>query len=171
MLQGGVLNCMHLAALYGWKDILEYILGVPNLPIDCRDGDERVALHLAAFNGSDGCVKLLLSKGANAKIQDNCENNALHHAVDSKAPSVIEMLIEARTPIVANQKGDSPTDLALKNPHGDITELLRKYQVSRGDDGDHDLSSVDEIQEVFHRTYRSDSAQEKTNIPLSSTAH
>jgi ankyrin repeat protein len=144
----GRLNCMHLAALYGWKDILEYILGASNLPIDCREEGGCTALHLAALNGSDGCVKLLLSKGADAKIQDNCGNNALHYALGSKAPSVIEMLIEARTPIVANQTGDNPIDLAMKDTHGDITELLRKYQASR-DDGDYDdLSSVDEIHEV-----------------------
>jgi ankyrin repeat protein len=145
----GGLNCMHLAALYGWKHILEYILGASNLPIDCQDGCGGTALHLAAFNGSDDCVKLLLSKGADAKIQDNGGNNALHHAVGSKVLGVIEMLIEARTPVVANQKGESPIDLAIKSSHGDITELLQKYQASRGDDGDHDLSSVDEIQEDF----------------------
>lgn len=139
---------MHLAALYGWTDILEYILGAPNLQIDCREEGGCAALHLAALNGSDGSVKLLLSKGADAKIQDNCGNNALHYALGSKTPSVIEMLIEARTPFVANQTGDNPIDLAMKDTHGDITELLRKYQASRGDGDYDDLSSVHEIHEV-----------------------
>jgi len=92
----------HVATLYGRKDILEYIVGASKLPIDCRDGYAGTALHLAALNGSDDCVKLLLSKGADAKIQDKCGDNALHFATDSKALSVIEMLIKARTPLVAN---------------------------------------------------------------------
>jgi hypothetical protein len=141
------LNCMHVAAFYGQKDILEFVLGL-NLPIDCRDGDGGTALHLAALNESDDCVKLLLSKGADAKIQDKYGDSTLHYAVDSKAFSIIEMLIETRTPIVANFKGDNPIDLAMEKEHDDIAELLRKYQTSRDEDNDHDLSSVDEIQEV-----------------------
>jgi len=142
------LNCMHVAALYDRKDILEYVLGASNLPIDCRDGGGGTALHLAAFHGSDDCVKLLLSKGANAKLRDDRGDNALHYGVDSKALSIIEMLVEAGTPIVANHKGESPIDLAIAKGHDDIAELLRKYQATGDYDGGHDLSRVDEIHEV-----------------------
>jgi ankyrin repeat protein len=142
------LNCMHVAALYGRKDILEYVLGASNLPINCRDGGGGTALHLAAFHGSDDCVKLLLSKGADAKLRDGRGDNALHYAVVSKALPIIEMLVEAGTPMIANHKGESPIDLAIGKGHNDIAELLGKYQASGEDDGDHDLSRVDEIQEV-----------------------
>jgi hypothetical protein len=36
----------------------------------------------------------------------------------------------------------------MENKHDDMAELLRKYQASRDDASDNNLSSVDEIQEV-----------------------
>jgi ankyrin repeat protein len=142
------LNCMHVAALYGQKQILECILGVSNLPIDCRDGDGVTALHLAALHGSDDCVKLLLSKGADEKIQDSQGESVLHYAIKSKALSVIQMLIEARTPLVPDQKGDTPVGLAMGEKNHHIAELLRKYQTLKNDDRDNSLSNADEILEV-----------------------
>jgi ankyrin repeat protein len=138
---------MHVAALYRRKDILEYVLGASNLPINCRDRGGGTTLHLSSHE-SDDCVKLLLSKRADTKLRDDRGDNTLHYAVVSKALPIVEMLVEAGTPMIANHKGESPIDLSIGKGHNDISELLRKYQASREDDGDHDLSRIDEIEEV-----------------------
>lgn len=140
------------------------------MPIDIRDIRGGTALHLACLNGSADCVKVLLSKGADVKKQDNYGDNALHCAIDSKARCVVEMLIEARTPNIANQRGNFPIDLINGYEYEDIADLLRKYQDVTDEDSDHSLSSADEVQKAvsFNLPFRFGSRTNNHNFEFNS---
>jgi hypothetical protein len=69
---------MHFAALYGRKDILEYIPETSYLLANCQDRYRGTALDLATFNKSEDCVNFPLSKGPMRPCKTTVESSLCH---------------------------------------------------------------------------------------------
>jgi ankyrin repeat protein len=132
-LLGSRLNCLHVAAQSGKTNILEYILRMTDIPVDCLDGDGGTALHLAAINRSEDCTRILLAEGADVRTQDHYGNSPLHYAVASKSIDVVRLLIEDGSPILVNLNFRTPTELAMQSGDDEMADLLRYYQAFRID--------------------------------------
>lgn len=119
VLDGEGLNCLHIAAQYGFTDLVAYFLSckVPLL-IDCRDAEGRTALMVAAAraNRSADPTRLLISLGSDLHAVDNNNNNALHHAAESCNYYAVQLLVDAGAPL-NNKNKDNKTahDLAMEN--------------------------------------------------------
>lgn len=55
------------------KELYEYF----DIDINAKDADGRTALHWSAYNGHLGCVKYLLSKGADVNATDRYKQTVL----------------------------------------------------------------------------------------------
>jgi ankyrin repeat protein len=132
-LLGSRLNCLHVAAQSGKTFILEYILQVTDIPVDCLDGDGGTALHLAAIHRYEDCTRVLLAEGADVRTQDHYGNSPLHYAVASKSYDVVRLLIDDGSPILVNLDFRTPTDLAIQSGDDEMADLLRNYQAFRID--------------------------------------
>ena len=63
--------------------------------LEWRDVPGNTALHIAAQNGHDSLVKLLLSKGANVNAQNRNGNTSLHMAVTYDLQSTVNLLVSS----------------------------------------------------------------------------
>jgi ankyrin repeat protein len=63
-------TAVHYAARYGSLQALEKLLAHSSAPLRATNAEGQTALHLAAFNGHDACVALLLSKDSTKKFVD-----------------------------------------------------------------------------------------------------
>ncbi|XP_078542291.1 transient receptor potential cation channel subfamily A member 1 [Lissotriton helveticus] len=71
---------LHKAALFDYADLAEYLISM-GANLDSLDNESRSPLLLAVTCSAWKTVDLLLSKGANVKIKDQCGRNFLHLTV------------------------------------------------------------------------------------------
>ena len=64
------LKPMHVAATYGWSDVIELLLE-RNARVDSRCNRYRTPLHYASQNGHIDCLRVLLDGGADLKLTDS----------------------------------------------------------------------------------------------------
>lgn len=124
---------------------LEVLIGAikeePELVADARDGFGNTALHMAAANGHEEVVRVLLSRrcsvpfsarGADAFQQfldarNESGNTALHWAAQNNRAAVVRMLCEAGARVdIPNSSGKTPLNEANMRAYEDvIVELLK----------------------------------------------
>ena len=147
------------ASLFGWSDIVEYLL---NKGTDIEQTvDKRTPLDAAAFNGHTDCCelllnrganietknlapfasaaafghvdtcKLLLARGANINAQDQSGWTALHLTVNNRQPSTMRLLLteDARLDI-KNDFGYTPLDLAYRQELPEYVAVLENHIVN-----------------------------------------
>ncbi|KAF9621492.1 hypothetical protein IFM89_021796 [Coptis chinensis] len=101
--------------------------------VNAVDEDGRTALHFVAGLGSEPCVRLLATAGANVNHQEIRGGlTALHMAAGYVRPGVARMLLEfGADPEVEDDKGRTPLDLArevlLSTPIGNPMHFARRY--------------------------------------------
>ena len=64
-------------SIFGNEDVVAHLLTLPTTNIDARNVHEKTALHLAAWGGNLGIVKLLVAHGASLEVTDMDGNNVL----------------------------------------------------------------------------------------------
>lgn len=73
-------------------DVVAYLLGLDNVPLDLQNENGATALHVAVERGDIGTVQLLLERGADTKLTDNADRRALDIARDRSDAALIRLL-------------------------------------------------------------------------------
>ncbi|KAL1988820.1 hypothetical protein VTN96DRAFT_7704 [Rasamsonia emersonii] len=95
------------AALFGLKNVTEVLIN-GGFSVEEKDDKERTPLILAAKEGHDGIVKLLLDHSeADAKATDEDGWTALHSAVTGGHDKVVDVLLESISKIDINARDSS----------------------------------------------------------------
>ncbi|XP_010670690.2 signal recognition particle 43 kDa protein, chloroplastic [Beta vulgaris subsp. vulgaris] len=115
---------------------LQSILAQPNSAqrdINAVDSDGRTALHFVSGLGSDTCISLLASYGADVDKKDITGGGLtpLHMAAGYARPDAARALLEAGAdPEVEDDKGRTPLDLAKEilavTPKGNLMQFGRR---------------------------------------------
>jgi len=135
-----------LAARDNKHNIVEKLLELGAVVTD-RDKEGRSALHYAAYSGSDGIVKLLLTKKADATLTAGEEQLPLHTACSrpSGALEIVKTLLKASgkdAKLTTDKNGSTPLFLAVMAGNQQVVkELLasqaeQQVKITRGASGD-----------------------------------
>ncbi|XP_024938932.1 uncharacterized protein LOC107265737 [Cephus cinctus] len=93
--------------------------------INCRDGDGRTPLHLAACSGSVKIVEELLKYGADPAEWDfNKKCTALHCAAAAGDVASVKVLLKSGADVNAGLSGKSPLHYAVMNNSGECVQAL-----------------------------------------------
>lgn len=86
----GLVDQLVRAAAQGHVDTVQRLLeGVPPNTVDMRSSG-KTALQVAAHQGHESVVKLLLQRGASVNANDNDGDTCLHYATFGNQPEVIQ---------------------------------------------------------------------------------
>ena len=111
--------------------ILEKLLSAGGNPNTQTGQDGSTALMIAASEGYDKGVQVLLNASADVNIQSSDGDTALHYAAYKGNLGISKMLLAsgARASLT-NSNGDTPLDYAQSNGHHGVCELLRSIMDS-----------------------------------------
>ena len=104
----------------------------------CRDGSGKGLLHHAAWQGSSGCVKLLLDRGASVDAVANGQfthgKSPIFFAITrSRDATVLQLLAAGCSCRIVNNKGQSPRSLAESHLEPSTCEALAAAEAAEGD--------------------------------------
>jgi ankyrin repeat protein len=99
-----------------------------------KDRLDSTALTLAASNGHDAVLELLLQAGADIDWRTERDGfSALMLAAELGHWSTVGMLLSAGAdPGLQDRKGNTACDLAVANGHGAVTRVLDEFYLSHG---------------------------------------
>lgn len=97
------------------------------MDMDDPNYERSTPLHLAAQNGHQLAVEILLERGADASVTDAKARTALHIAASLGHLGVVETLLQFKASLTAKDKhGNMPLHLAVLGCHADMADLLVK---------------------------------------------
>lgn len=140
MIEAGAEVDLPLACALGLtEEVVRFLDAGPEL-LGQRTADGWTPLHLAAFFGQPAVAGFLLSRGADplARSTNKMENLPIHAAAAARQSAIVEMLLDAGTPVNATQHGGY-TALHSAAQNGDQATL--NILLLRG--GDMNLASDD----------------------------
>jgi hypothetical protein len=110
----------------GAKDIKALSLFLRcNINIDTCDERGWTPLTIAAFNGNQDLVNLVIKLGANVNIKDNGGFSPLHWAAFNGHTDVIKLLVVKNTDVHAHSlRGWTPLMMAARNGHEEACAVL-----------------------------------------------
>lgn len=115
---------LHVAALHGHKDIVEFLIESGAM-VDSRDNDGRTPLHPAGWAGETEVATILIRHGADVNAQDNFGDTPLHRAVHKGRKKTVQCLLRHGADVNLSNKGNQPPLFeAVWYGYKDITELL-----------------------------------------------
>ncbi|XP_067660339.1 ankyrin repeat domain-containing protein 50-like [Haliotis asinina] len=123
------INILHLACLGGDRDVVKYILSRDMTYIDDIAQCKRTPMMLAAENGHEEVVELLLNEGANMSLVDDGRNNILHLACERGHLEVVKYIV-SQNKVDINSRGwkkRTPVMEAAKNGHKKVVEFLVEH--------------------------------------------
>lgn len=96
-----------IAAAMGLTARLRALSDADPALVAARTPDGWTALHLAAFFAQPETARLLLERGADplARSENSLANLPLHAAAAARQAAIVEMLLDAGTPVDARQNG------------------------------------------------------------------
>jgi protein-serine/threonine kinase len=102
--------------------------GLLKVNIDSRSLHGRTAMHIAASNGQDECVEVLLKAKADINVQTDAGFTALHLASERGCISIVRSLLAAECdPGVQTKQGELALHLAAAKGHTTVlSELLTR---------------------------------------------
>lgn len=108
-------TALHYASQYDKFDVARYLLNLDNTEglVDVANAMGQTALHIAAKNGKEKTVEVLLEFNANTLKQDKIHKTAEMLATDNSFPAVATMLQEAS--VAQREQQVSRGELALKD--------------------------------------------------------
>lgn len=118
------------AAAFGLEPRLRAVLDTDATLATAFSGDGFTALHLAAFMGHPGAVRLLLERGADPHVVATSPEigpvQPLHSAAATGQVACARLLLEAGADPNARQGGGFvPLDAALQSGNEELERLLR----------------------------------------------
>ncbi len=124
-------NSLHFAVAMGEQGIAMAILTAGNDP-ETETENGLTALHLAA---DPGMVEGLVAAGAEIDVPNDLGRTPLHQATLFRTAPVVEALLDAGAdPMLEDNDGDRPSDLAERNPrideNSDVMRRLRGPDVT-----------------------------------------
>ena len=118
-------TCLQDAANGGHTETVRYLVGLPEVDVNHRDGDNYTALHYASGEGDADVVQLLLDAGADIEMKNNDGRSPLHSVCESGALDVVKMLVEAGAGVRAtDNQGDTCLTLASYFGHTKTVRYL-----------------------------------------------
>jgi len=122
---------LHYAIEYERSQIVELILKKTPGLVNQKSIAGLTVLHDAVEKGNVNMVKKLLEHKADPNIKDDKERTALHCAIESKRPQIIELILKQATPELVNQKragGLTALQDAIKNGDLDVVKKLLEHK-------------------------------------------
>ena len=118
-------TCLHIAACFGQTETVRYLVGLPFVDMNHRDGINRTALGLAVDEEHTDIVQVLMDAGADIDTQNNEGWSPLHSACGSGALDVVKMLVRAGAKVSAtNDEGETCFNRAARCGHTEIVRYL-----------------------------------------------
>ncbi|MBS4168302.1 HEAT repeat domain-containing protein [Parachlamydia sp. AcF125] len=132
-------SLLHYFATHENRSIFIYLFAErPNIKshMDTLAGNlaKETPLHIAIKSGSIPIVQFLLEQGADVKKLDSLQNNALHHACQSKkdCEDLVRILLQYEPALMEAKNGDGQTPLrlaALTGNEKSVEYLLGQFAV------------------------------------------
>ncbi|XP_067653296.1 ankyrin repeat domain-containing protein 50-like [Haliotis asinina] len=122
------MNILQAACLGGNIQLVKYVLSQNNLDINIRMPCWKTPLMLAAENGHNDVVELLVDKGADVSLKVKTGDNVLHIACYGGHLDVVKYLLSLNS-IKINRRGRkkmTPVMVAASQGHKEVVELLVK---------------------------------------------
>ena len=131
-LRDSVLTPLHVAAMQGHEDVVDFLLN-HSCQVDALDDEHKTALHLAAEAGYAEIVEKLLDKGADVNAQTRSGDTALHAATLNSHEDVVRVLLERSCDVtIRNKTKHLASDYALNDDvrtlfGGQRDEVSKRY--------------------------------------------
>lgn len=120
-------DCIFVAAIWGFCDILELRLEIDPETVNMPQVDGFPALHLAIAHGHFRATQILLEKGAKLEERNPHGGTALELAIETQNPEFVRLLLERGADSRANQGSVYPLLQAVSKDHLVIIQLLLEY--------------------------------------------
>jgi ankyrin repeat protein len=123
-------SSLHLACRTGDLRITKLLVG-HGADISLRDQNFRTALHVSCFFGHQTLLCCLLDSGGDGYLElvDSDGRTALHYAAECGHLSCVKLLLEtAANPIAQDSNRQTPYQVAYREGHERVCELLLEYQ-------------------------------------------
>merc|ERR1711871_1422521 len=86
-------TAVHLSAMNGHADVVQYLINSGVVDINAQDNDGRTALHCACADGAADVVQVMVQEGARMDITDNDGYKPLHHAALNEEDEIVKFLL------------------------------------------------------------------------------
>ncbi len=126
------MTALHWAVAQNYEELVQDLLTVYKPHLTLRDNEGNTALHLAARNGNNSILQVLLAHGADINVQNRQGNTALHLVTQAGNGALIQQLLRAgaRTAI-RNADGNTMYQLIDRHPDETTRDELRKIVLAR----------------------------------------
>lgn len=116
------------AVFGGHKDIVELLLE-HQAKVNYADNWGRTPLHVAAENSYSDIAALLLEHNASPNVVNQDGWTPLHQAAAAGCKELVAVLLDHNADAsIKDKTGRTPLDLAVKNAHTNVVDLLRARQ-------------------------------------------
>ncbi|XAR65967.1 hypothetical protein NMG60_11011990 [Bertholletia excelsa] len=126
-------TAVHVAAAFDRADeISGLVRELRGSSLDCRDKEDRTALHLAASKGHERCARILVGAGADVNAASRDGRTALYRAAANGDRRMVEVLMElgADPSVGPMDRGRSAVDIARDKGHNllqkEVVEILER---------------------------------------------
>ena len=129
---------LHYAALYGLRDVAEFLIIERSQGVNTRSGSRNVTpLFVASDKGHLDVMRLLLEHGADPNVRDGSSNTPLHGVSQRGHVKIARVLLEYGAHPDVRGIGDlTPLRLALQGGHLKVARALLEHNAN-ADTRDH----------------------------------
>ena len=119
-------SLLHLAAYWGWTEVVTELVSVHGCSIDCKDQFQHIPLHYAAYNGHLEVTKYFLEQMGSLPLGNFKGETPLHLACSNGHVNVVQYLInEAHCdPSCMTRNDRTPLHYASLNGHVNVVQYL-----------------------------------------------
>ena len=122
-----LVSLLHLAAYWGWRNVVTALVSVYNCAANCRDKRGHIPLHYAASNGHLEVVKyFIVELHCDPMDKNQYGDTPLHYACHHGHLNIAQYLIreEHCNPSCEDNVGSTPLHYACNNGHLNIAQYL-----------------------------------------------